>query len=73
MEWGAREGWGGGEELPVLIENFMEHCSWTVSQAQIEIQRPHIEKIFTKIKNYGQGYRSCLLPRSLSIAVDHAL
>jgi hypothetical protein len=52
---GAGEGWGGGEELTVLIENFMEHGSWTVSHAQTEIQRPHIEKIFTKMKKYGQG------------------
>jgi hypothetical protein len=69
-------GWGGvgvGEELPLLIENFMEHVSWTVSHAQTEIQRPHIEAIFTKIKNYEQGYRSCPLPRSLLIAVDHDL
>ncbi len=34
---GAGEGWGVGEELPVLIENFMEHVSWTVSHAQTEI------------------------------------
>ncbi len=40
----------------MLIENFMEHVSWIVSQPQTEIQRPHIEKIFTKIKNYGKGY-----------------
>ncbi len=66
-------GVGGGEELPLLIENFMEHVSWTVSHGQTEIQRPHIEAIFTKIKNYVQGYRSCTLPRSLSIAVDHDL
>ena len=46
---GAGKGWGEGKELPVLIENFMEHVSWTVSHAQTEIQRPHIEKIFTKI------------------------
>ncbi len=70
---GAGEGWGGGEELPVLIENYMEHGSWTVSHAQTEIQRPHIEEMFTKNKNYGQGCRSCPVPRSLSIAVDHDL
>ena len=63
----------GGEELPVLIENFMEHVYRTVSHAQTDIQRPHMEEIFTKIKNYGQGYRSCPLPQSLSIAVDHDL
>ncbi len=34
----------------MLIENFMEHRSWTVSHSQTEIQRPHIEKIFTKIQ-----------------------
>ncbi len=63
---------GGGEEkeLPLLIENYMDHSSWNVSHAQTEIQRPHTEAIYTKIKNYGQEYRSCLLPRSLSIAVD---
>ena len=44
----------GGEELPLLIENFMKHVSWTVSHAQTEIQRPPIEEIFTKMKNYGQ-------------------
>ncbi len=70
---GAGEGWGGGEEFPLLIENFREHVSWTVSHAQTEIQRPHMEEIFTKIKNYGQEYRSCPLPRSLSIDVDHDL
>jgi hypothetical protein len=70
---GAGEGWGGGEELPLLIENFMEHVSWTVSHAQTEIQRPHMEEISTKIKNYGQGYRSCPLQRSLLIAVNHDL
>ncbi len=57
----------------MLIENFIEHVSWTVSHAQTEIQRPHVEKSFTKIKNYGQGYRSCPPPRSLSIIVDHNL
>ncbi len=62
-----------GEELPLLIENFMEHVSWTVSHAQTEIQRPHMEEIFTKSKNYGQVYRYCPLPGSLSIAVDHDL
>jgi hypothetical protein len=46
---GAGEG-GGGEELTVLNENFMEHGSWTVSHAQTEIQRPDIEKIVTKLK-----------------------
>ncbi len=51
----------------------MDHCSWNVSHAQTEIQRPHTEAIFTKINNYGDGYKSCLLPRSLSIAVDHDL
>ncbi len=69
----AGEGCGGGEELPLLIENFMEHVYRTVSHAQTDIQRPHMEEIFTKIKNYGQGYRSCPLQRSLLIAVDHDL
>jgi hypothetical protein len=41
---------GGGEELSVLIENFMEHVSWTVSPAQTKIQRPHIEKILPILK-----------------------
>ncbi len=31
------------------------------------------EAIFTKIKNYGQGYGSCPLPRPLSIADDQDL
>jgi hypothetical protein len=52
---GGGVGGRGGEELPVLIENYREHGSWTVSHAQTEIQRPHIEEIFTKNKNYGQG------------------
>jgi hypothetical protein len=64
-------GVGGGEELPLLIEIYMDHGSWTVFHAQTEIKRPHIEAIFTKMKNYGQGYGSCPLPRSLSIAVVH--
>jgi hypothetical protein len=53
------------DELPVLIENVMEHVSWTVSHAQTEIQRPNIVKNFTKIKNYGQGYVDLALYRNL--------
>jgi hypothetical protein len=46
---GTGEDWGAGEELPLLIENFMKHVSWTVSYAQTEIQRPPMEEIFTKM------------------------
>jgi hypothetical protein len=53
--WGRVRGWGRGMEIPFLIENFMKHGSWTVSHAQTESQRPHIKKIWTKMKTYGQG------------------
>jgi hypothetical protein len=65
-------GVGGGEELPVLIENFMRYVSWTISHAQTEIQRPHIEKIFTKLKIMDKDidlalYRNLCRSRSLGI------
>jgi hypothetical protein len=43
------EGWGVGEELPLLIENYMDHVSRNVSHAQKENQRTHVEDIFNKI------------------------
>jgi hypothetical protein len=49
---GAGEGGGGGMDFPFLSENFMGRGSWTVSHAQTESQRPHIKKIWTKMKNY---------------------
>jgi hypothetical protein len=44
-----RGGGGEGEEFPVLIENLSPGLF--PGLRQIPIQRPHIEKIFTKIKN----------------------
>jgi hypothetical protein len=52
----AGEGWGEVWNFLLLIENFMEHGSWTVSHAQTEIQRPTLrnldqnEKLWTIIK-----------------------
>jgi hypothetical protein len=73
---GGDEGWGGGEELPFLIENFMEHASWTVYHAQTEIQRPHIDtfrKFLSKLKIRDRDIDLSLyrdLCRSLSITIS---
>jgi hypothetical protein len=40
---------GGGEGLPLLIENFIEHVSRTVSHAQTDIQSPQ-RKFLPKLK-----------------------
>ncbi len=70
---GAGEGWGGGMEFPVAYWIYMKNGPRAGSHAQTESQRPHIKKNFTKIKNYGQWYRSWPLQRSLLIVVDHNL
>jgi hypothetical protein len=69
----AGEGWGGGEELPLLIENYMDHGSWNVSHAQTEIQRPHTEAIFTKIMDNDIGlalHRDLYALLSITISRD---
>jgi hypothetical protein len=66
---------GVEEELPLLIENFMEHVSWTVSHAQTEIQKPHMEemrKFLPKLKIMDKDIDLALyrdLCRSLSITI----
>jgi len=74
---GGGSGWGGGgEELPLLIENFMKHVSWTVSHAQTEIQRPHMEemrKFLPKLKIMDKDIEFALyrdLCRSLLITIS---
>ncbi len=59
---------GEGRNFLLLIET-----KWRMAPGLVPTLRQRARDPTLRNKNYGQGYRSCPLPRSLSIVVDHDL
>jgi hypothetical protein len=64
---------GGGEKLPVFIENFMEHVSWTVPTLRQRFRNHTLRNFLPKLKIMDKDIDLalyCDLCRSLSITIS---